>query len=419
VILDVVYNHFGPDGNYVGQFSPYYFQNEDVTPWGDAINFSAAHNEAVRAFFKSNLDHWITKFHIDGFRLDATHAIIDRSEPHILAELAELAHSRGRYMIAEDERNEARIITSLKEDGFGFDGVWADDFHHTLEVALVDASRYREDFVGEMHEAIEALQNGWIYQGQESRRHRAARGTACRHLPPERFILCISNHDQVGNRAFGERLNHLVSPSVYRAASALLLLSPYTPLLFQGQEWAASTPFLYFTDHHEELGRAVEAGRREECRFEVFARGETHIPSPQDADTFQRSKLVWEEIGDDEHGKTLELYRELIRIRRTHTALRPSGRESYRFTELPAGVLAMIAVGAEETWLMLCDLRGGHSGTLDEDSSAQTGSGLRWVVELSTNERRFGGQDSDTQFDPDTGAFHFAQPGVLLLRAQR
>ena len=322
-------------------------------------------------------------------------------------------------MIAEDERNEARIITPLIEDGFGFDGVWADDFHHSVEVAVVDASRYQDDFVGEMHEVIEALQSGWIYQGQESRRHGLARGTACRHLPPERFIFCISNHDQVGNRAFGERLNHLVSPSVYRAASALLLLSPYTPLLFQGQEWAASTPFLYFTDHNEELGRAVEAGRRDECRFEVFAKGKTDIPSPQDATTFERSRLNWEEVGVGEHSSTLELYRELLRIRRTHAEFRPSGRDSFRFTELPAGVLAMIATGEERTWLLLCDLQGGHTGTLDADSSAQMGSGLRWFVELSTNERRFGGQDSDTQFDPDTGAFHFAQPGVLLLRAQR
>jgi maltooligosyltrehalose trehalohydrolase len=416
VILDVVYNHFGPDGNYVTQFSPYYFEHEDKTPWGDAVNFGREHSAPVRDFYKSNLTYWMECFHMDGFRLDATHAIPDGSDRHILTEFAELAESHGAYMIAEDERNDARLVTPISEDGFGLTAAWADDFHHTLEVAVTDASRYREDFTGELRELIDAMHHGWVYRGQESRHTGAARGTECQHVPPERFIFCISNHDQVGNRAFGERVNQLVSPATYRAVSALLLLSPYTPMLFQGQEWAPTTPFLYFTDHNAELGRLVEEGRQRECRFAVFAAGASQVPSPQAEGTFNASKLKWAEIEEPTHEQTLALYRELIRLRRTHQAFRPTERNAFDVSKISAGVLGLRLRGQAEEWLLICDLQGGHSGSLSIDEATSGTRQIRWTPVLSTNDKRFGG-DGTHSFDPQSGRFAFRGPEALLLRA--
>lgn len=417
VILDVVYNHFGPDGNYTGQFSPFYLEHEDKTPWGDAINFGREHSAAVREFYKANLLYWMEYFHIDGFRLDATHAIADQPEHHILAEFADLVHSRGGYIIAEDERNEARIITARDADGFGMDGVWADDFHHSIEVATVPASRYHEEFKGDIRELVSSLHHGWIYRGQTSARTSEPRGTECRHLPPDRFILCISNHDQIGNRAFGERLNQLVDPATYRAASALLLLSPYTPMLFQGQEWAPSTPFLYFTDHNSELGRLVEEGRRAECRFAIFASGATDIPSPQAESTFAASQLKWDEATEGLHGQTLELYRELIRLRKAHAAFRPATRNGMRVTEIGPNTLAMRIGGIGEEWLLICNLKGPHSGGVDEHDILAAPPGCAWTRHLSSNEPRFGGGEPLGSFDPGSGRFTFRGPETLLFRA--
>lgn len=415
VILDVVYNHFGPSGNYSGAFSPYYLEDKDHTPWGNAVNFGREFCEPVREFYRANLLYWMDYFHIDGFRLDATQSIVDPSPEHILSQLAQLVRARGGYIIAEDERNENRIITGLDEGGFGFHGVWADDFHHSVEAATVEASRYTDDFTGELFELVEALQHGWIYRGQISRHRGCGHGTPCQHLPYERFIFCISNHDQIGNRAFGERLNHLVNPASYRAASTLLLLSPYTPLLFQGQEWGASTPFLYFTDHEPELGQLVEEGRRRECRFEIFSNGATDIPSPQARDTFEASKLKWDETSAAPHAGTLLLYRELLRLRREHSVFRPIERAATQFNALPSGIVAMRGEGDGETWLMLCDLTGGHSGSLSDTSFTTLPDGNRWSLHLSSDEPRFGGTDANT-VDLATGGFAFRKPGALLFQ---
>jgi maltooligosyltrehalose trehalohydrolase len=359
------------------------------------------------------------EFHFDGFRLDATHQIYDDSPTHILAELAAFVHGRGGYVIAEDERNEARLIDRREDGGFGFNAVWADDFHHALEVALIDASMYREEFAGELHELVDALQHGWIYRGQKASRKGYRRGTACAHLPPERFVFCISNHDQIGNRAFGERLNHFVSPESYRAASALLCLIPYTPLLFMGQEWAATTPFLYFTDHRGELGRLVEEGRRREMReFPAFheALATQEIPSPQAPETFERSKLKWEESTRGGHAACLHLYREVLRLRREHAAFRPQDRAHTHFAELKAGVLAIRARDGDDDWLILADLRGGHRGSLRDEEFCRLSADRRWKKNLSTNDRAFGGSDS-ASFSEAEGHFTFAQPEVLVLKA--
>ncbi len=416
VILDAVYNHFGPDGNYLRAFSPSYFESRHHTPWGEAINFSSS--PEVRDYYRSNILYWMDEFHFDGFRLDATHTIYDESSSHILAELAALVHERGGYLIGEDERNEARLISPREDGGFGLDAVWADDFHHSVEVALIDASIYATEFQGELSELVNALRNGWVHPAPwpaGGPRH----NTPCAHLPPERFVFCISNHDQAGNRAFGERLNHFVSPETYRAASALLCLSPYTPLLFMGQEWGASTPFLYFTDHNEELGRLIAEGRKKEMRrFPVFQKALTlhELPSPQAPETFQQSKLQWDEAERAGHGACLRLYRKALQLRRDHEVFRPKDRASTQVAELPCGVLAIRAQSADDDWLVLCDLRGGHRCNLQDEPFTQPRGSGHWQTILSSNDPAFGGSDS-VSYDPACGKVVFQIPEVLVLRA--
>lgn len=417
VILDVVFNHFGPDGNYLRQFSPDYFEARHHTPWGEAINFSS---RPVRDYYLANLEYWMRDFHIDGFRLDATHTIFDDSPEHVFGELAAAVHAHGGYIIAEDERNDARLIDRRETGGFNMDAVWADDFHHIIEVALIDASRYREEFTGELPELAAALQYGWL-QRDPSRTPKSRRlGSPCAHLAPERFVFCISNHDQVGNRAFGERLNHLVSPESYRAASALLCLTPYTPLLFMGQEWAASTPFLYFTDHRGELGRLVEEGRRREFReWAVFdeALVSREMPSPQASETFARSKLDWPEVRAEGHAACLELYRAALKLRRESPAFRPPDRTRTQFLELESGVLAMRARAGDDDWLLLADLRGGHAGALRDEEFCDAGGDRRWRVRFSSNDRAYGG-GGRASWNEAAAEFHFEQPEVLVLKAE-
>ena len=316
VFLDVVYNHLGPDGSYLPVYSDRVFTDRHRTLWGDALNFDGEGSWGVRRFFVENALHWLDAYHIDGFRLDATFAIVDDSETHFLAELARAVSSlpgRKRPLIAEDPRNLRTLLEPQGEGGMGLDGVWADDFHHQVRSALAgDAHGYYRDFTGLASDLGTTIQQGWFYTGQISENAGEPRGTAAEGLPREAFVYCISNHDQVGNRAQGERLHHDVSDAAYRAASALLLFLPQLPLLFMGQEWCASTPFLYFTDHGEELGRAVTEGRAEEFKDFPFA----DVPDPQDPETFARSKLRWDELAGPPYSATLRLYRDLLAWRK-------------------------------------------------------------------------------------------------------
>jgi maltooligosyltrehalose trehalohydrolase len=416
VILDVVYNHFGPDGNYLREFSASYFEGRHHTPWGEAINFSSPE---VRAYYAANLLYWMEDFHIDGFRLDATHTIFDDSKKHILQELGELVHAHGRHIIAEDERTEPRLITPIPEGGFGLDAVWADDFHHVTEVAVMDASIYRERFEGELHELLDTLRQGWTTR---SFREGAAKGGGAPslRLPPERFVFCISNHDQAGNRAFGERINHFISPETYRAASALLCLTPCTPLLFMGQEWGASTPFQFFTDHHGELGELVEKGRVSELRrYAVFDKvlSEGRIPAPQAREAFEESRLKWDEIEEGGHGGCLRLYREALRLRREHAAFRPPDRDGVRVFALHEGMLAMRAQAAGEDWLIICDLKGGHRAELLAEEASRLPANQQWRVAFSSNDARFGGAGA-IGFDAKTGLVQFESPELLVLKSE-
>lgn len=410
VILDVVYNHLGPDGNFAGSYHPEYFDRTRKTPWGDAFDFSRA---PVRDFFADNAPYWMREFRIDGFRLDATHAIADTSDRHILGEIAERVHALGGFVVAEDDRNQPKLLLAADRGGLGFDGCWADDFHHVVRVMLTqERDGYYRNFGGTFSELAETLQHGWLFRGQRQDIAGHARGGDCSGLRPEQFIYCISNHDQVGNRAFGERLGHSTDPAAYRAASALLCLAPYTPMFFMGQEWSATTPFQFFTDHNPELGRKVTAGRRREFRdFAPFRDPASlaKIPDPQAETSFRASRLQWDELKRPAHAGVLELYREFLNLRRRHSALRDRSRENWRVIQLEHEILALVfGTAGDLQCLVLVDLMGAHPMPDLESERIAAGPGRSWRPVLSSNQARFGG---------DEGAAHFTNPTTLVLDA--
>ncbi len=336
VCLDVVYNHLGPDGAYAHAFSPHYFTSSHSSPWGSGVNLDGPHSDEVRRFFIENALYWLCEYHIDALRLDATHALRDRRPRHFLAELTMSVRDhvkRPVLLVAEDHRNLARLLEPLESGGCGLDAVWADDFHHQARVhAARDYESYYRDFSGSTEDIATTLRQGWYFTGQPSSHLGELRGSDPASLRPQQFVVCIQNHDQIGNRADGARLNHEIDPAAYRALSVLLLLAPETPLLFMGQEWAATTPFLYFTDHHEELGRKVTQGRRDE--FQAFAafREQTHrdrIPDPQEFGTFERSRLRWDESNGAPHAGIRRLYRRLLALRREAPPVPRGGFEAH------------------------------------------------------------------------------------------
>jgi maltooligosyltrehalose trehalohydrolase len=300
VFLDVVYNHFGPDGAYQSTFSSHYFTKRHHTPWGDAVNYDSALSEPVREYVIENALRWVNEYHFDGLRLDATHAIKDDSSPHILAELKAKLGPRV-LVIAEDCRNLAELVKPASQGGLGLDAIWADDFHHQMRRFLAgDRDGYFAPYPDSIASLVNIIKRGWMRGNSDTT-----------GIDTFRFVFCIQNHDQIGNRAVGDRLHHNVDLPTYRAASALLLLLPQTPLLFMGQEWAAGTPFRFFTDHHDELGRLVTEGRRREFSF-----SQSSIPDPQLLETYQASKLRWDELSAEPHASVLRLYKSLLRMRR-------------------------------------------------------------------------------------------------------
>jgi maltooligosyltrehalose trehalohydrolase len=323
VLIDVVYNHFGPDGAYAPSFSPYYFASQHKTFWGDAVNLDGPHCAPVRSFFIENALYWLHEFHVDGLRLDSTHSMIDKGQKHFVRELVTRVRSeiqdREILLIAEDHRNLAYTVKSEAEEGWGLDAVWSEDFHHEARRLLAgDSQGYFCDYKGSILDLSNTIQNGWIFTGQYSQYYKARRGTDPQGIDPQKFVFFLQNHDQIGNRAQGERLHHQIDDASYRAASTLLLCAPETPLLFMGQEWGASSPFCYFTDHHEQLGRLVRAGRMNELRhFSTFS----EMPDPQSGETFFKSKMNWQEVAAEQHACLVRLYRSLIEIRKRERAL--------------------------------------------------------------------------------------------------
>jgi len=430
VLIDVVYNHLGPEGAYLPTFAPPFLTPKHQTPWGDAVNLDEDGSDGVRALLLDNALHWIREYHADGLRVDAVHALIDRSKRPFVAELAAAVHAaeyaaehaetvdragQPRLVYAEDCRNLAMLVQSTSHGGYGLDGVWADDFHHIVRRMLAgDDHSYYVDYQGTVAELTDTLRNGWLYRGQPSRHSGAQRGTSAAAVEMRKAIVCVQNHDQVGNRAFGDRLHQAIDPASWRAAVTLLLTSPMTPLLFMGQEWAASTPFQFFTDFEPDLGRRVIAGRRAEFRaFPEFVtpEGASRIPDPQAEMTFARSRLNWDERVEPEHAIVLALHRTLLHLRAAHPALQASDACSSEARESDQGSLTFVRAGVDCSFLIVVRLRG--SGAVD--ARELTDRDFRLV--LDTEDQRFTLDPAPPTIDYAAGTVEFRRPGAIILHS--
>ncbi len=337
VIVDVVYNHLGPDGNYLARFGPY-FSPRYRTPWGDAMNFDGPGSDEVRRFVIDNARLWQRDYHVDGIRLDAVHEIFDQSAIHILEELATEVHGaavelgRTFAVISESDLNAPRIVEPLDHGGFGHDAQWNDDFRHSLHVALTgETDAYHGQYLG-IHDLASALKKVFVFDGRYSAFRERRHGRPVRGLPATRFIGFLQNHDQTGNRMLGERSAALMPPGALKIGAAIVILGPFVPLLFMGEEWAASTPFLYFTDHRDDtLAEAVRRGRREEFA-QFLVEGEA-VPDPQAVSTFEASRLDWPERGTGVHAELLDWHRRLVAYRRDRASLRDGSLAKVRFDE--------------------------------------------------------------------------------------
>jgi maltooligosyltrehalose trehalohydrolase len=327
VILDVVYNHIGPDGNYLKLFSAGYFSDRYDNEWGEAINFDGPDCGPAREFFIANAGYWIDEYHLDGLRLDATQQIFDRSEDHVIAAIVRQVRSAGggrtTFVVGENEQQQTRLVRPAERGGYGLDALWNDDFHHSAMVALTGHHEaYYSDYRGRPREFVAAAKHGFLYQGQRYQWQQKARGTPALDLPAECFVVFLQNHDQIANSATGERCHALTSPGRLRAMSAYFLLMPGIPMLFQGQEFAASSPFFYFADHQIELSRDVREGRRNFlAQFPSLATSEMQAKQadPGDIDTFRRSVL---DLGERQrHASIYALHRDVLELRRTDPVL--------------------------------------------------------------------------------------------------
>jgi maltooligosyltrehalose trehalohydrolase len=319
VLLDVVYNHLGPDGNHLGRFGPY-FTDRYRTPWGDAVNLDGSWSHEVRRFLCDNALMWLRDYHMDGLRVDAVHAFFDRSAEPFLEQLTREVHALGLALarplvvIAESDLNDPRVVTPRDAGGIGCDAQWSDDFHHALHATLTgERDGYYVDF-GRLSHVKKALEQAFVVDGGYSEHRNSHHGRPPRGLSKKRFVGYLQTHDQVGNRARGERIGHLVGRGRVKVGAALVLTSPFVPMLFMGEEWNASSPFQYFTDHHDEaLGAAVREGRRKE--FAAFGWDPAEVPDPQDPSTYARSRLQWDERHGPAHADVLAWYEALLRLR--------------------------------------------------------------------------------------------------------
>ncbi|HET9957044.1 MAG TPA: malto-oligosyltrehalose trehalohydrolase, partial [Polyangiaceae bacterium] len=325
VILDVVYNHLGPDGNYLKQFSPHYFSERYENEWGEPLNFDAEHSGPVREFFTSNARYWVEEFHFDGLRLDATQSLFDASDTHIIVDVtravnfAARAQNKAAYVVAENEPQHTRLVRPYNTGGFGCSALWNDDFHHTARVALTGRHEaYYHDYRGSPQELISALKWGYLYQGQNYSWQKKCRGTPALDLNARNFVSYLQNHDQVANSATGARLHELTSPAQLRAMTALMLLAPPTPMLFQGQEFASSAPFLYFADQKPELCEGLNRDRRKFLsQFPSIAHPDVadRLADASALETFERCKLNFAERV--QHQTVYDLHRDLLQLRHT------------------------------------------------------------------------------------------------------
>ncbi len=401
VILDVVYNHLGPDGNYLKAFAPAYFTDRHKTEWGEAINYDGPDSGPVREFFAANAGYWVDEFHLDGLRLDATQAIFDDTpDParHILTEIGRrvraAARGRGTIVVTENEPQLPKLVRPVEEGGYGLDGLWNDDFHHAAMVALTGRNEaYYTDYFGTPQEFVSAVKYGYLYQGQWYSWQEKRRGKPGLDLAPPAFVTFIQNHDQVANSGRGLRAHQLTSPGRYRAMTALLLLAPGTPMLFMGQEFAASTPFLYFADHNPELARLVQSGRAEfleQFRSIADPAMRNQIAPPHDRRTFERCKLDFSER--EKHATLYQLTKDLLRLRREDPAFRaqkPRGLDGAVLGE-QAFVLRYFLDDGQDRLLVVNFGRDLHLLTCPEPLLAPP-EGMRWRTVLSTEDPRYGG----------------------------
>ncbi len=421
VILDVVYNHFGPDGNYLPRYSPTYF-SQGRTDWGDAINFDGADSEFVREYFTTNARYWIEEFHFDGLRLDATQQIFDSSPTNIVTEIAatvrDAANGRATIIVAENEPQRSTLVRPRDEGGSSLDGMWNDDFHHAARVALAGRDEaYLSGYRGSAQEFISAAKYGFLYQGQSYPWQEQRRGILALDIAPKHFVIFIDNHDQIANTSAGRRIHQETSPGRYRAMMALLLLLPNTPMLFQGQEFAASQPFLYFGDHGGDLRPLVRQGRvREMSQFPSIAttEGSAALALPSDRKTFTRCKIDWSER--DTNHEALSLTKDLLRLRRSDPVLR-----SQRFRGLDGAVLSDAAFvirffgDSHDDRLLVVNFGSRlHAAPIAEPLVAPP-RGRAWKTVFSTESPKYGGWGTPPLETIDDGWWIPAECAVLLI----
>ncbi len=411
VILDVVYNHFGPSGNYAPAFSPGYI-SQHGTEWGEAINFDGPDSGPVREFVISNAGYWIDEFHLDGLRLDAVQAIRDESPDNIVTAMQrharQVAGKRGIVIYAEDEWQRVDLIRPAEEGGCGLDGVWNDDFHHAARVAATGhAEYYYADYAGTPQELISAIKWGYLYQGQWNSRQKKFRGTPTWRQAAARFVTFLQNHDQVANSAHGRRLHELTTPGRFRALTTLLLLSPNTPLLFQGQEFASSKPFLYFADHEVDLAKLVREGRWEFLRnFGRVAGLPAPMPdtNPESRRTFERCKLDWSEW--ETHRRTVDLHRDLIRLRKEDPVISSQDATAIHGAVIGPEALVLRYLGQDHgDRLLLVNLGRDLEWRPVTEPLVAPPAGMQWKVLFSSEDPRYGGTG--------TAPFDFRQWRVL------
>lgn len=427
VMLDVVYNHLGPDGNYLRAFSAHYFSDQK-TEWGEALNYDAAQSGPVRELFAENAAYWVSEFHIDGLRLDATQSIIDGSDDHIVADLTRRARAaaggRSILVVAENESQEAKLVRPQVVGGHGLDGLWNDDFHHSAIVAATGRNEaYYSDYLGSPQELISAAKHGYLYQGQRHDWQKKRRGSSTRGIAPRAFVAYLENHDQVANSATGERLWQQTTAGRARALTGLLLLGPWTPLLFQGQEWGASAPFLFFADHHPELRALVQKGRAEflsQFRRCATAESRDQMRDPGAPETAAQCRLDWAETARPRHQQSLALHRDLLQLRRTDPVIAAQGEGD---VQLDGAVLAAecfllrFSTPAADDRLLVVNLGRDLALRPAPEPLLAPPDGKRWAVAWSSESARYGGAGTPP-LDTDEEGWRLLAHATVLLRGE-
>jgi maltooligosyltrehalose trehalohydrolase len=422
VLLDVVHNHLGPDGNYLNDYSPEYFTDKYTNDWGCAINFEGP--APARAYFVENAGYWIEEFHLDGLRLDATQDMHDASDEHVIASLVKRAHERagrrGILIVAENETQETQLVRPPDTGGYGVDALWNDDFHHIAAVALTGRREaYCSDYTGSPQEFVSTAKYGYAYQGQWYSWQKFARGTPALDLPGTAFVCYLENHDQVANSAFGKRLHQLSSPGRYRALTALTLLGPGTPLLFQGQEFSSSAPFVFFADHGDHLREAVTAGRREFLSQFTSTKDpdvQMVLPPPGVRATFELCKLDLAER--ERHVEAVALHRDLLALRRGDPTISAAPTRRVDGAVLsPAIFVLRYGLGLGSDRLLVVNMGIDISLPALSEPLLAPPAGCRWVQMWSSDAVRYGGSGR-RPFDPTTPCT-FPGEAAILLRAER